>query len=97
MDELNSIVIEATVETSPMTTGIQRAAFYVTNRHDGDNRFFVEARGIAALDAMKLTKGTKIRVVGSLSQTGRFASIIASDVELFRKPIEVIAYDTINS
>jgi len=90
-DDLNSFLFEGVVETAPMTTGIQQCSFYVKNMHRGENMFFVEAHGIQYLECMsRLTKGMRIRITGRLLQNGRFATILADDVSLFKKAVEVI-------
>ena len=91
INDLNSFLFEGVVETAPMTTGIQQCSFYVKNMHRVENQFFVEAHGIQYLACMsRLTKGMRIRVTGRLHQNGRFATIEADDVSLFKKAIEVI-------
>ena len=90
-NDLNSFLFEGTVETAPMTTGIQQCSFYVKNMHRGENQFFVEAHGIQYLTCMsRLVPGMRVRITGRLLQNGRFATILADDVSLFKKAGEVI-------
>lgn len=92
-DDLNSILFEGIVETAPATTGIQQCSFYVRNQYRGENTFFVEAHGIQYLACMsRLAKGMRIRVTGRLLQNGRFSTILADDVSLFKKAVEVVEY-----
>lgn len=90
-NDLNSILFEGVVETAPFNTGIQQCSFYVKNQYRGENIFFVEAHGIQYLSCMsRLVKGMRIRVTGRLLQNGRFSTILADDVSLFKKAVEVI-------